>query len=156
MPRANLLLRFLDEVTRRDSDQQQERADDGRGADDLHGLALVFRTEIALSMCPAHTKSIRSTPDRSIGRTLRPSRKSRELGELRVRRADHRSLPEEDAGALTLRRPRVGSDGGFTDRDRWRLPRRRRHLEGDRELERAILEGLVIVLPLQNSSSSVQ
>src|SRR2546423_9580105 len=42
--RNRQLLGFLDEVARRDTDQQQQRADDRRGARDLHGLALPFGT----------------------------------------------------------------------------------------------------------------
>ncbi len=35
-------VRLLDEMPRRNADQQQQRADDRRGADELHGLALAL------------------------------------------------------------------------------------------------------------------
>src|SRR5215472_7870506 len=89
------LRRFLDEVPRRDTYQEEQRTDDRRRAGNLHGLALALRTSDGVEQ-RAGAYEIDSVDACHVDRDeVTRVAKLGELRELSVTGAEHGPLPDE-------------------------------------------------------------
>ncbi len=153
------LLRLLDEVTRRDADQEQQRANDRRRADDLHRLALrldaidgVEQRARAHEIDALDVASCRSARPRAIWANSASCAIWCVAAPVSTPLHTTNSVPESDAASCAScgrSPPRARPAARRTTGMRRRFPRRRRLLERDRVLDRAVVEGFLLLLELQ-------